>query len=212
MMRRGMLGRFAADATSTSKQLTRSYQGFARVTFRHSPSRNSLRTAPIYSLGRNVSSGIRTYATANADAAVNATKTASTAVKKARKSASPKKTTKGKTTAATAKKSKKSTKAKRASTTRKAVKKKAAPKKPKKKVLTEKQKATAVTRKQKDKIKRLQEEALSHDEPVAGAQSAWNLIISELAGSRAQSLVAVTKEAISRYRNLTPAELEVRPL
>jgi outer membrane biosynthesis protein TonB len=209
MLARGTtLGRLAAANTSA-----RTLPQLARVLHQALVARNASSFPAVRALSRAYQSACearRSYATTTA--ATTPTATVKKAVKaKAASKAAPKKTvaaTKAKKTTKTpAKKPAKKTAASKAKPKAKA--KKAAPKKPApkarvKKVLTPEQKAKA-------KISELRKIALR--EPVtASTLNAWNVFVAEHLQGKAEdgtSLVKRIPEVAAKFKNLTPADLEV---
>ena len=156
------------------------------------------------------STSSRTYATrpvsrpkAHTGRTTSTRKTPTTSVTKAAKVPQPKKTT-PKSIPKTNSKAKPRAKLK---TKKKA---KAKPKaKPKRKVLTEKQKGEKAAKARRDKIAELKKTALTV--PATAPQTAWMVLFGETL-KKGSLAPATAKEASVRFKQLSPEQLEVRPL
>jgi hypothetical protein len=101
---------------------------------------------------------------------------------------------------------------KRKTTTRASAKgKKTATTKPKKRAQTEKQKATAAKKKERDELKELKAATLSATEPKRKPDSAYRVFVTENA-IKGVNAAQHMKETAAKFRELSAAELEVRPI
>jgi len=134
-------------------------------------------------------------------------RTPTTSATKAAKKPAPKKTTpKAKPTV----KSKAKPRIKAKPKPKKKAKAKPKPK-PKRKVLTDAQKTAKADKKKKENIKKLRETALTP--PHGTPASAWSVLLAETVkapgGAAAGALGATSKAASTKFRQLTPEQLEV---
>lgn len=198
MFARGALCRLAADAPKTSTHDLPRVSQLLRTTLfaRHGVSQPTF-GAIARAFRATIIEGRRTYATKSETTPTARVK------REVKKAVATKKTAK---TAATKKATTKKAAPKKKAVPKKKAKK-AAPKKPKKRV----KKELTAEEKQAEKLKTLKARALLKGSPKQATVSAWTMFMSEsLKGSSGlPDSQARMKDAVSKFKNFTPAEREV---